>query len=157
MRAPGRSSSRCPRGIRPTTLCRAEARPTIPDAKRTLLLHWLKHLFASPVTGCDARRVRREPLVDDLMVMNSPPTATGRPPSTAGKAGVSKKVFEGLEIPSSFCAGFAEERREPVGWRPGANGFGDFCRNKSHSGVRRRAHRNSSIAKRYETEGQAKD
>ena len=47
----------------------------------------LKHLFASPVTGCDARRVRRELLVDDLMVMNGPPTATGRPPSTAGKAG----------------------------------------------------------------------
>jgi hypothetical protein len=35
------------------------------------------------------------------------------PPSTAGKAGESKKVFEGLKIPSSFCAGFAEERGDP--------------------------------------------
>jgi hypothetical protein len=37
-------------------------------------------------------------------------------------------MFEPARLASSFCAGFDEERREPEGWRPGANGFGDFCR-----------------------------
>ena len=49
-------------------------------------------------------------------------------------------MSERSKIASSFCAVFAEERRASAGWRPGANGFGDFCRNKSHSGARRRAH-----------------
>ena len=63
------------------------------------------------------------------------------PPSTAVDCGTSEKVSERSKSASSFRAAGREEHREPAGWCPGANGFGDFCRNKSHSGARRRAHK----------------
>ena len=69
-------------------------------------------------------------------------TATYAQPSGSGQTGNKRPYVRAQRVYGLAC--LIEYAREPAGLCVGANGFGDFCRNKSHSGAPMRASNKTS-------------